>query len=389
MSFDTSLNGEATADLIPVSLADKTEADKSVEVIQPSNGVDDAKAFVITKVDVAGKPEIDLAKEALDGFTELVGSVNPEGTTTVRNLDEVVSTVLAGESIGQMAAQELRKLNPERFDDKFSLKEFTDIPSTVNLNEAKKYAEGFREEKTEALRSKYLQAADCIAKSISCMLEHSPSLVDGVIEIYSRLQSKAFSQLNDFKIPYIFTIVCDRSPYDLRVCSLTCPGDRKMDYAVKALPNQHLRSAVKNLSRDLPLLTAFYDAYHDLDAESLSKMLNSPLQQGLLSAIRREDGLKGPQSQQELLVFLSAGRVGPLVEEVIPKMLEELNVEWRSLKEAGLGCIDNLMAAYGVAVKVVNEVTQIHQFLTEVLTGAALFELTVKDFQDFIDANKK
>ena len=133
LEFNKSLNDQAMDDL-------HEEADYLTEDEGKAASLGTVRVETEEALDLKVPKEVDQAVSALSDYDVQIQTTKDD-ITKVYELEDVASTVLAQETIGQADAEEIERVYGGLYDNVASKQEYTAAPSSINLKETKNYVE--------------------------------------------------------------------------------------------------------------------------------------------------------------------------------------------------------------------------------------------------------
>lgn len=374
-----SLNELATTDLddprIPPEANDVTDAPSAVVVAGGTPSIENEEAVAA-------------AIQQLEGYNTAVATAD-EGVMKVRDMNEVISTILAAETISRSDARNLRDIFGEKFDHRFSVEEYTELPSGVNLRQTKRFLEK-RMEETEEIEKTKLKAFEELSPLLPEIFKQVEYLLDKAKGCTEGLEEEACEELeemNEREHRFVYNLVKkDGSVFDISFCSFASGLDSEdLQYQPRVFPNQEIRNSIYKLPQTHRAFVALcWKAQHASCHETVMRFLENPN----LS----DEAVDGSifNNYRETLAFLASGTLSNTLVAIFPQWVEKISRKIEEL-EASRGHPqdgEGLALRMGEEFQVVNSLLNSITILVQVIQVATLMECLIEDMKKYREIMK-
>lgn len=380
MSFSDNINQMAVSDLLddnrvpPEDIPNQTQGQAVVVAGEEAPAIEN-------------EAEIAAAISQLENYQTAIAT-NEDGVTKVRDMNEIVSSILASESVSRADAEQIRKAYPEDFDSEFHLNEFTEVPTRVGFESIRKFVErsiGQQEEKNQALlnrRSPSEESKERVVGDFETIERSMESVKSNILELakriegsYTALSEQALCQLKNINAErYAYHLQTKDDLLDLRTLHFgKTPTQSDVEFNLTRMLDSNVRRELSELSKPT---RGFSKLYAMAARQSSANYVSNVLENYNFVDVQSMMGTDF-DSQSAMLGTLARGLIQDFVANKLPTALEDVCKKLAPETDQ----TGDILAAQHHVVEVL---LVVHAMMVDTLVCANLFKFAMDDFEAYI-----
>lgn len=380
MSFSDNINQMAVSDLLddnrvpPEDIPNQTQGQAVVVAGEEAPAIEN-------------EAEVAAAISQLENYQTAIAT-NEDGVTKVRDMNEIVSSILASESVSRADAEQIRKAYPEDFDSEFHLNEFTEVPTRVGFESIRKFVErsiGQQEEKNQALlnrrspseesKERVVGDFETIERSMELVKSNILELAKRIEDSYTALSEQALCQLKNINAErYAYHLQTKDDLLDLRTLHFgKTPTQSDVEFNLTRMLDSNVRRELSELSKPT---RGFSKLYVMAARQSSANYVSNVLENYNFVDVQSMMGTDF-DSQSAMLGTLARGLIQDFVANKLPTALEDVCKKLAPETDQ----TGDILAAQHHVVEVL---LVVHAMMVDTLVCANLFKFAMDDFEAYI-----